>query len=245
MRAVAHGRHKAQIYPVNRTWLAFLLPALALGALVAFLLRQFPDAVADARDRDGLIAALVWALLPLSALVLYVRRQPGVVLGAAAFWIAAGAVLVLAYSLRFEAEALGRRLLAELIPSLAMPAGAAEFVLRIDRNGHFALQAEVEGVAVRFLVDTGASDVVLTMRDARRVGLDISALRFNQPYRTANGVVMGAAVRLDSIAIGDILLEDVEASVNPAPMAQSLLGMSFLGRLSSYEFTRDTLTLRQ
>ena len=230
---------------MNRTWLSFLLPALLLGAVVLLLARQFPDAVADPQDRDNMIAAMVWALLPLSALVITLRRRPRVVFGAAAIWIGLGAAVLLAYTFRFEAEALGRRMLAELIPSMPMSAGGGEAVVRADRSGHFAVQAEVEGVAVRFLVDTGATDVVLTMRDAERVGLDPAVLRFTQPYRTANGVVMGASVRLESITIGDIVLEDVAASVNPAPMAQSLLGMSFLGRLSGYEITRDTLTLRQ
>jgi aspartyl protease family protein len=231
---------------VNRTWLSFLLPALALGVLVLFLVRQFPDAVADPRDRDSLIVALAWAVLPLSSLFLMVRRggvQP--VFRAAVIWIAFGAALLLAYSYRFEAQDVGRRLLAELVPSLAMGVRGGEETFRADRNGQFAVQADVEGVAVRFLVDTGASDVVLTMRDAERLGLTPATLRFTQPYRTANGVIMGASVRLDSITIGDIVLEDVEASVNPAPMGQSLLGMSFLGRLSGYEITRDTLTLRQ
>ncbi len=230
---------------MNRTWLSFLLPALVLGAVVLLLVRQFPDAVADPQDRNSLIAAMVWALLPMSALVVMLRRRPNAALGAAAIWIGLGAVVLLAYTFRFEAEAIGRRMLAELIPSLPMRAAGGEAVVRADRSGHFALRADVEGVAVRFLVDTGATDVVLTMRDAERVGLDPATLRFTQPYRTANGVVMGASVRLESITIGDIVLEDVEASVNPAPMAQSLLGMSFLGRLSGYEITRDTLTLRQ
>lgn len=230
---------------MNRTWLSFLLPALVLGVIVLLLVRQFPDAVADPQARDSLIAAMVWALLPLSALVVMLRRRPQAVFSAAAIWIGIGAALLLGYTFRYEAETLGRRMLAELIPSLPMRAGGGDAVVRADRSGHFALQAEVEGVVVRFLVDTGASDVVLTMRDAERIGLDPATLRFTQPYRTANGVVMGASVRLESITIGDIVLEDVEASVNPAPMAQSLLGMSFLGRLSGYEITRDTLTLRQ
>lgn len=230
---------------MNRTWLSFLVPALLLGALVLLLVWQFPDAAAHSSTRDSLVTTFLWALLPLSALIVHWRLRPGIMVSGALFWLALGAMLVLAYSFRHEAGDLGRRMLAELVPSMAISVREAEEVVRADRNGHFAVQAEVDGVSVRFLVDTGASDVVLTMRDAQRVGIDPSKLRFAQPYHTANGVIMAAAVRLDSITIGDIVLEDVDASVNPGPMTQSLLGMSFLGRLSSYEITRDTLTLRQ
>jgi aspartyl protease family protein len=93
------------------------------------------------------------------------------------------------------------------------------------------------------MVDTGASDVVLSPADARRLGFDLAELKFTRIYQTANGTVRGAPVRLRRITIGPIEIEDVRASVNGAPMGTSLLGMSFLGRLMGYEVTTDTLTL--
>ena len=120
-----------------------------------------------------------------------------------------------------------------------------EVVFRQRRGGHFVIDAEVNGVPVRFLVDTGASDVTLTPHDAGRLGFDLQQLRFNRTYRTANGTVQGASVRLGSVAIGPISLQNVRASVNAADMDLSLLGMSFLSRLSSYEVANGTLTLRR
>lgn len=230
---------------MNRTWLSFLVPAVVLGGIVLSLIWRFPDAVADPRDRDRLIAAFVWALLPLSALLVHLRARPGSSIKAAGTWVVLGAAILAVYSVRFEVQDLGRRVLTELVPSMSVTGAGGGQVFRADQRGQFVVQATVDGVSVRFLVDTGATDVMLSMADAERLGYERDDLRFVRPYRTANGVVMGANVRLESVSIGDITLEDVAASVNPTPMAQSLLGMSFLGRLSSYEVTRNTLTLRR
>ncbi len=230
---------------MKRPWLAWLLPALLLTGGVVLLARQFPQALSDQSDRIGLTAGLLWAILLFGTVVVQHRSRGGEALGAAAFWLLAAALLVLGYAYRYEAQDMGRALLAELVPSMGQRGSEAEMVFRADRNGHFSVQGEVEGVPVRFLVDTGASDVVLTMADAKRLGLDPSQLRFTLPYRTANGVIRAAAARLKAVTIGDITIENVEASVNPSPMQQSLLGMSFLARLSGYEITRNTLTMRQ
>ena len=112
------------------------------------------------------------------------------------------------------------------------------------QHGHFVLEADVDGQGIRFLVDTGASDVVLSSFDARRLGFNIEHLSFTQTYRTANGIVKGAPVRLGRVTIGPIVVRDVRASVNGAAMKRSLLGMSFLSRLSGYEVSRGRLVLK-
>ena len=116
--------------------------------------------------------------------------------------------------------------------------------MRAGLGGHFVVEIEVNGIAIRFLVDTGASDVILSPADAARLGFNLSDLRYIRTYRTANGIVQGAPVRLDRVAVGPIALTNVRASVNGAPMRRSLLGMSFLSRLSGYEVRDDRLTLR-
>ena len=100
------------------------------------------------------------------------------------------------------------------------------------------------GVPIRFLIDTGASDIVLNPSDARRLGFDASNLRFSRQYETANGMVRGAPVTLRELRVGQLHLFDVEASVNEAPLEVSLLGMSFLNELSGYEVARGRLILR-
>jgi clan AA aspartic protease (TIGR02281 family) len=119
-----------------------------------------------------------------------------------------------------------------------------EYVIQAGAGGHFLIEATVNGAPVDFLVDTGASDIVLTLEDAERLGLQPETLRFTQRFATANGVVRGAPVVLREIRIGQFSLFDVPASVNEAQLRVSLLGMSFLRRLHGYEVTDGRLTLR-
>ena len=95
------------------------------------------------------------------------------------------------------------------------------------------------------LVDTGASTVVLKPADAQKLGIDVERLRYSVPVQTANGTTYAAHVRLRNLTLGPISLNDVEALVaKPGALKENLLGMSFLSRLRSYEFTTDMLTLR-
>ena len=110
-------------------------------------------------------------------------------------------------------------------------------------DGHYYLTAEVNGTPVDFVVDTGASQIVLTRDDARRAGIDLDALTYFGRAYTANGPVRTAPVRLDRIEIGPISDTDVRAVVNEGAMQQSLLGMEYLQRFSSVEITGGTLVL--
>ncbi len=103
----------------------------------------------------------------------------------------------------------------------------------------------VLGVSLALLVDTGASTVVLKPADAARAGIDTATLSFTTPVSTANGTTYAAPVRLKSISVGPLEVRDVEALVaQPGTLSENLLGMSFLKRLRSYEFSGDFLTLR-
>lgn len=171
------------------------------------------------------------------------RGRPATHLRHALVWATVALVLVVAYSFRYELAALGQRVKGELLPSSGVESGPGRVAFRADRSGHFRITAEVEGTPIRFLVDTGASLVVLSPQDAARIGRDPAALVYGQTFRTANGIGRGAAIRLDEVRIGGIALRDVRASVNEAPMSDSLLGMSFLGRLSGYSVEGGVLTL--
>jgi clan AA aspartic protease (TIGR02281 family) len=119
-----------------------------------------------------------------------------------------------------------------------------EYVIDAGAGGHFLVEAVVNGAPVTFLVDTGASDVVLTMADAKRLGFRPENLRFTQRFASANGEVRGAPVVLREIRIGQFSVFDMPASVNEAPLRISLLGMSFLKRLQGYGVEDGRLILR-
>ena len=123
-----------------------------------------------------------------------------------------------------------------------MATGDAQVVKSAD--GHFWAEGAVDGTEVHFLVDTGATTVALTGDDAKRLGIDTQSLVFNVPVRTANGSTDAARVHLANISVGGARVEDVDAMVVPTGLTTSLLGMSYLGRLSGFEATPRALILK-
>ena len=119
--------------------------------------------------------------------------------------------------------------------------GIIEVPRRFD--GHYYLTLQLNSVDVEFIVDTGATDVVLTMQDARRVGLDPDNLAFSGQANTANGIVRTAFTRVDEVRLGDIIDRNLSISVNGGKMDGSLLGMSYLRRFESIEIRGDKLLL--
>jgi aspartyl protease family protein len=111
-------------------------------------------------------------------------------------------------------------------------------------DGHFWAQGVVNGTQVRFLVDTGASTITLTPTDAQRLGLEPAGLTYNIPIRTANGDSLAARVTLASVSVAGARVSDVEAVVVNHGLPISLLGMSYLGRLSRFVATRDQMILQ-
>lgn len=111
-------------------------------------------------------------------------------------------------------------------------------------DGHYWAEANIEGKAVRVLVDTGASVVALTRADALRLGVDPEPEAFTGKVQTASGVVRAAPVQLKTISVAGARVDRVEALVVEQGLEYSLLGMSYLGRLSAFSATPAGLTLR-
>jgi aspartyl protease family protein len=110
-------------------------------------------------------------------------------------------------------------------------------------DGHYWATADVDGKPVRFLVDTGSSAVTLSRPDAARLGFDATKLTYDRPVFTASGPAKAAAVTLDHIDIAGARVDHVTALVIRGAMTTSLLGMSYLGRLSRLEATPEALVL--
>lgn len=130
------------------------------------------------------------------------------------------------------------------VPATSDPADAWNSIaLDRDGRGHYRVEAAVNGVPVAFMIDTGASDIVLSPADAERLGLRPDRLRYTGRASTANGEVALAPVSLREIRIGQLSRRDVDAVVNGSPMPFSLLGMSFLASLEGWEARGDRLLL--
>jgi aspartyl protease family protein len=176
--------------------------------------------------------------------------RAGPMLRDAVTWAALGLALIAAYSYRGELIPFAGRLAGELIPGSAMiveesPGGPVEVKIRKRLDGHFTARTEINGKPVSMIVDTGASTIVLRPEDAEKAGIDVSRLSYTVPVLTANGRTVAARVRLDSVSLGPLTRHKVDALVaQPRALTESLLGMSFLSRLRSYEFSGDSLTLR-
>lgn len=112
-------------------------------------------------------------------------------------------------------------------------------------DGHFYLTLMVNDAPVQFMVDTGASAVVLRAQDAKRAGIDTGALAYTGRASTANGMVRTASVRLDRVALGPVEDRNVRAWVNEGAMEQSLLGMSYLERWGRIEIAGRNLVLER
>jgi aspartyl protease family protein len=110
-------------------------------------------------------------------------------------------------------------------------------------DGHFYLTARLNGEPVEFVVDTGATDVVLTTRDAARIGIDVADLAFTGRANTANGMVRTAPATVAEVRLGDITDRNLRVFVNEGDMDQSLLGMAYLRRFSKIEIAGDMLLL--
>jgi len=127
--------------------------------------------------------------------------------------------------------------------SVAVP---GEVHLRAAENGHFFSEVEINGRSVNVVVDTGATGLALTYEDARDIGLRLSDSDFTMESQTANGTAKIAPVMLNKVQIGDIEVRDVEAFVaEPGKLFQTLLGMSFLKRLSHIDIRGQELVLAQ
>lgn len=137
----------------------------------------------------------------------------------------------------------GDRFMAALDPAGVVSTGEGLIVQR-SRDGHFWLRARFNGVPLLMMVDTGASNVVLSPNDAQKVGLSSNQLNFSGRADTANGSVSFARATITSVGIGDQTFYDVPVTVNGAEMQGSLLGLTLLDRFASVEFRGDTLILR-
>lgn len=228
----------------NWTWAALFL--LGLAALVLFLMNRFPDALESEDKQMRLVYSLLLLTFVGGSLILGWRERAGVALKQALAWVAIGLVLVIGYSYRDVFSDMGMRVQSELVPSSPVEREPGTAFLSRGMGGHFHADALVNGTHIRFLVDTGASDVALTQTDARRLGIDPAALNYTISYQTANGIVRGARVMLDEVKVGAISLRNVQASVTEGDgLGVSLLGMSFLGRLNAVEVRGERLVLRE
>jgi aspartyl protease family protein len=190
-------------------------------------------------DPDALARLFYLAILGMviaSGVFYHYRGRLGVALQHAAIWalIFVGATIAYGFKDHFTSQ---------LYPDTAQSLDDRTISLKRADDSHFYARVRVNGTEIRFMVDTGATNLVLSQQDARRIGLPLDSLSFVLPTDTANGRVMGAGVVLDRVEIGGFIDRDVRAIVNGGRMNESLLGMTYLDRFRSFNVEGDTMLL--
>jgi aspartyl protease family protein len=225
-------------------------PILVIGlAMLALLLSAVPpDGILDSGQTDMRVvylAVLAAALTIVGAGRMLVRGGRRTLVHTAV-WLGTIAGLLTAFAFRDEATKIVREIRAELMPSVALSRTAGEAELRRGWDGHYRAEAEVNGVALRLMIDTGASMVLIPYEHAASIGINPDTLDYSLPVTTANGRSSVAPIRLSSIKIGPIAVFDIPAAVaQPGRLKTGLLGMSFLDKLAETSFQGDRLILRQ
>lgn len=217
-----------------------LYVVIGLAVLITLLALRFPYALDSDHDKASLIKATIFALLLGSAVA--ARRIPlSTTLKQAGAWLVVILLLVMGYS--YKNELMDSRLGATLLPNRPVVQQDGTVSLRMREDGHFYVEARVNGKPIDFMVDTGASEVVLSQADAQRIGLNPDTLSYTQRHNTAGGIVGGAPVRLNQLQIGPYRLRNFRASVNGGGLDTSLLGMSALGALGGVSIQGDVMTI--
>lgn len=240
--------------PQRFMWIVLIGLGVALSALLMSSNQDPLGLSLTTVDYAIFVAQIAIATVLGASVVMMVRHYLPPTVQAALFWSLVGIGLATTYDHRAQlAEAgrralsdlseLGERLLADLIPGPAHIGRSVE--IPRGRGGDFHVHAKVNDAPVSMVLDTGASAVVLTPDDARAAGLPLDMLHYTVEIETANGPARAAEVRLTQVSVGSITEREVPALIaQPGQLKESLLGMSFLNRLESYEMRGDKLLMR-
>jgi len=219
---------------------------LAVLAAVLFLVAMKDQGVASMSQVDyASLAFKIVLLVVIGSVALTVFRERfAAALRSALIWVMIALLLAIGYTYRFELQETSDRLLAEFVPGHVATRGHTVLVAR-SSGGSFSVAAQINGARVSMALDTGASSVVLTQEAAKAAGLPVEVLTYTVNVETANGRARAAPVTLDRLAVGGIVERSVPALIaQPGQLKTSLLGMSFLERLQSWEVRGGRLMMR-
>jgi len=226
----------------------FFVLLIGLGlALFVLMLRHDEGTVAGlTTDEFGsLVYKIILVVIVGAGVLAMFRDRVSQAIETALFWVVVALALVVGYTYRFELRDAGERVLAEMVPGRAASRSGRSVEIARGNTGDFQIGTQVNGVRVPMVLDTGASSVVLTNDAARAAGLPIEMVKYTVMVETANGRTQAAPVTLDRLAVGNVVERSVPALIaQPGQLRRSLLGMSFLNRLQSWEVRGDKLVMR-
>jgi aspartyl protease family protein len=157
-------------------------------------------------------------------------------------WLAIFGVAIILFSFRQEAKAIWNRIKSELVPGAEINENGSVSI-RKSEDGHFWVNATINGKSVRLLVDSGATVTALSMKTARELNIDLSGPGFPIFIETANGTVKAQRARAATFAVGPIKRRDFAVTVSDSFGDTNVIGMNFLSSLSSWKVEGDMLLL--
>jgi aspartyl protease family protein len=226
-----------------------LVLLLLVGLIIATLIvmTQGGGTVAPLSNSDFSSLGYKIALLVFvsGAVLTLFRERLAEAIIAALLWVVVGLFLVIGYSYRLQLHDIADRVLVVLVPGHVFSHGRDAEIYRSASSSDFYIrEVRVNGALVPMVLDTGASTVVLSQEDAKAAGLPLALLDYSVSIDTANGRTHAAPLKIKLIAIGDIEEHSVDALVaQTGTLRTSLLGMSFLNRLQSWEVHGTHLAL--
>ena len=189
----------------------------------------------NGNDWGNLLYQLVLLGILISSAFIKTTTDRGNKLRQLVIWLAIIFVGVVVYNNKY--------LLKNFIPYLATENGENQLEIAKTSDNHFYITLNINGTNVLFLIDTGATTTTLTLNDAKRLGIDIDNLKYNQIVNTANGSTYNASIELHNIKIGNKIIDSLWVMVSRDLDGNSLLGMNFLNKLSGYDVRSDRMTL--
>lgn len=226
------------------------LVILGLAVAVIVLISRHDEGMIGPMDTNSFASLIYFSALLLLVgggfySIFYGRFQEK--LKSAGIWLGIVALLVVAYNYRSNIVRVVDRIFTVVTPDQDITASIPNNHVWVDRNasGDFNIRVQVNGASLPMLIDTGASSVVLTLDAARAAGLPVDLLKYDITIQTAKGRSHAASVVIDQIRIGNIVERRVPALVvRRGDLGMSLLGMSFLQRLDSFELRGQQMVLR-
>lgn len=197
----------------------------------------------NSSDQQSFVFSLILLVFLVSSLIFRREIALSKALKYLALWALIALVGVGLYAYRYQFTDFKDKMLGAFNPAAVRTSDNGEMVINLSSEGHFFIDVAINGVPMRFMIDTGASDIVIDKNQAQKLGINTQDLVFNKRYQTANGSSFGASVVLQEVQVGNVKFHNIAASVNSAELGTPLLGMSFLRQFHKYEFYQDRLVL--
>jgi aspartyl protease family protein len=230
---------------LNKNFIKFFIIICFSILLVLFLFKLNPERFTDNPwDGKEVASIAILVLISLSAIYSFLNSYGFKVLtNQLLIWCLLFLVIITGYAFRFEINYATQRVLAVLVPSRNWTNEGGQLIISRNSDGHFYVNSIVNGCKIKFMIDTGASDVALTQADAKKLKFDLSERNYTKTYNTANGKSIAAPILLKRLEIGSSLFENIEGHVGMGELDISLLGMSVIERFNSFKIDKDLLIL--